>query len=109
MSDNHSLLYSSNVTFARADYYQDQELTQAKKQESFTVTFHDTEYSCRAFYDNHGYRFEGKDIVLDLTVHVQVPIGYDGVVLAFHHGSIAVDGMHLHEVEDENMLLLRLA
>ena len=107
--DNNSGLYGTNISFARADYYQDQELKQAGKQERFTVTYHDQEYKCLALYENAGFHFDGISNVFTVTCYVQVPVGYDGVVLAFHHGSIAIDGMHLHEVEDENMILLRLA
>ena len=109
LNDNRSGLYGANVTFARADYYQDQELTQAKKEEYFTVTYHGKEYRCRAIYENTGFTFDGRNNVFSLTCYVQVPVGYDGVVLAFHHGSISMDGKHLHEVEDEHMLLFRLA
>lgn len=47
--------------------------------------------------------------VFQMTCYAQVPAGYDGVVLAFCHGSIDIDGMHLHEVEDKKLLLCRLA
>ena len=107
--DNNSGLYGTNISFARADYYQDQELKQAKKQEHFTVTYNDKDYKCLALYENAGFYYDGTSNVFHATCYFQVPVGYDGVVLAFHHGSIAIDGMHLHEVEDENMILLRLA
>lgn len=109
LSDNHAHMYGSNITFARADFYEDQELKPAKRQESFTVTYQGKEYRCQAYYDNTGFYYDGGDIVYGLTCHVQVPIGYDGVVLAFHNGSIDVEGMHLHEVNDDDMILLRLA
>lgn len=108
-SDKYSGLYGTNIVFARADYYQDQELKQAKKQERFTVTYNDKEYRCLALYENAGFFFDGSSNVFTVTCYFQVPVGYDGVVLAFQHGSIAIDGMHLHEVEDENMILLQLA
>lgn len=108
-SDNHSGLYGTNVSCARADYYQDQELKQAKKQERFTVTYNSKEYRCMAFYENVGFYYTETSNVFQMTCYVQVPVGYDGVVLAFPHGSIDIDGMHLHEVEDADMLLLRMA
>ena len=108
-NDNHSNLYGADVTCARADYYQDQELKQAGKQERFTVTFHDKQYPCIAMYENIGFSYEDNSNVFRLTCYVQVPVGYDGVVLAFLHGSIDVDGTHLHEANDPNMLLCRLA
>lgn len=108
-SDNHSGLYGTNVTCARADYYQDQELKQADRQERFTVMYHDKEYCCLATYENVGFYFTDSSNVFQMTCYVQVPVGYDGVVLAFCHGGIDVDGMHLHEVEDANMLLCRMA
>lgn len=108
-SDNHSALYGTNIAFARADYYQDQELQQAGKQERFTVTYNDKDYKCLALYENAGFYSDGINNIYKVTCYFQVPAGYDGVVLAFHHGSIAIEGMHLHEVEDENMILLRLA
>ena len=40
---------------------------------------------------------------------VQVPVGYDGTVLAFWHGGMELDGMALHEADAGKMLLLRLA
>lgn len=108
-SDNYSGLYGTNVNCARADYYQDQELKQAKKQERFTVTYHGKEYQCQAIYENAGFYLTDSSNVFQLSCYVQVPVGYDGVVLAFHHSSIDIDGMHLHDVEDENMLLFRMA
>ncbi len=108
-SDNHSKLYSANVTCARADYYQDQELQPAGKQESFTVTFHGKEYRCVALYENVGFYTMDNSDVFRITCYVQVPVGYDGVVLAFLHGRTDVDGKHLHEVDDKNILLCRLA
>lgn len=108
-SDKNSGLYGTNITFARADYYQDQVLKPAKKQERFTVTYNDKEYKCLALYENAGFYFDGASNVFTVTCYFQVPVGYDGVVLAFHHGSAAIDGMHLHEVEDANRILLRLA
>ena len=107
--DKHSSLYGTNVSCARADYYQDQELKQAGKQERFTVTYNGKEYRCLATYENAGFYFAEDGSVFQITCYVQVPVGYDGVVLAFHHGSIHIDGMHLHQVEDEAMLLLRMA
>ena len=108
-SDSRSALYSSKVTFARADYYQDRELKPAKKQEQFTVTYNGKNYKCQAFYENAGFHYTDTGTVFQVSCYVQVPVGYDGVVLAFPHGSIDISGMHLHEVEDQNMLLFRLA
>ena len=108
-SDNASGLYGTNVCCARADYYQDQELNQAKKQDRFAVNYNGKEYRCLVTYENTGFYFTDSSNVYQMTCYAQVPVGYDGVVLAFHHGSIDIDGMHLHEVNDENMLLFRLA
>lgn len=108
-SDNFSGLYGSNVCCARADYYQDQELHPMKKQERFAVTYNGKEYRCLATFENAGFYYTDSSNVFQMTCYAQVPIGYDGVVLAFHHGSIDIDGMHLQEVGDENMLLLRMA
>ena len=108
-NDTFSSLYGTNISCARADYYQDLELKTAKKQERFTVTYNGKDYNCMAFYENAGFYYTEECNVYQMTCYVQVPVGYDGVVLAFSHGSIELNGMHLHEVEDENMLLLRLA
>ena len=108
-SDSHSALYGTNVICARADYYQDQELKEAKKQERFAVTYQGKEYRCLALYENAGFYLSDDSNVFHMTCYVQVPVGYDGVVLAFCHSGIDIEGMHLHEVEDENMLLLRMA
>lgn len=108
-SDNRSGLYGTNVSCTLADYYQDRELNQAVKQDRFAVTYLDKEYRCLALYENAGFYFRDNSNIFQMTVYVQVPVGYDGVVLAFHHGSIDPNGKHLHELEDENMLLLRLA
>ena len=108
-SDNRSGLYGTNVTCALADYYQDLELKQAVKRDRFAVTYQGKEYRCMTLYENVGFYFIDNSNVFQMTVYAQVPIGYDGVVLVFHHGSIDADGRHLHELEDENMLLLRMA
>ncbi len=108
-SDNHSNLYGTNVSCARADYYEDFELKQAKKQDRFSVNYNGKIYKCMAYYENVGFYYTETSNVFQMSCYVQVPIGYDGVVLAFPRGSIDINGMHLHEVEDENMLLLRLA
>lgn len=108
-SDNRSGLYGANVVCTLADYYQDRELKQAVKQDRFAVTYLDKEYRCLALYENAGFIFRDNSNIFQMTVYVQVPVGYDGVVLAFHHGSIDPNGRHLHELEDENRLLLRLA
>ena len=108
-SDGHSGLYGTNVSCARADYYTDQELKQAKKQDRFAVTYNGKEYRCIAYYENVGFYYTENSNVFLMSCYVQVPVGYDGVVLAFPHGSIDLNGMHLHEVEDENMLLFRMA
>ena len=107
--ENRANLYGTNVAFARADYYQDLELKQAKKQDYFTVTYKGKNYSCTAFYEDMGYYYESDGSFFQMTCYVQVPIGYDGVVLAFHHGNLDINGMHLQDVEDENMLLFRMA
>lgn len=108
-NDNHSGLYGANVTCARADFYQDQELNQARKQDRFAVTYQGKEYRCLATYENVGFYYSDNSNVFQMTCYAQVPAGYDGVVLAFCHGSIDIDGMHLHEVVDKNLLLCRLA
>lgn len=108
-SDNRSMLYGTNVVCARADFYQDQELKQAAKQENFTVSYNGKDHRCLAVYEKETYYFEDSSSLVLLTCYVQVPEGYDGVVLAFPHGSIAVDGMHLHEIADASTLLFRLA
>lgn len=107
--DKQSGLYGTNVACALANYYQDQELTPAEKRDRFAVTYNGKEYRCIATYENVEFFFNDNSNVFRMTCYAQVPVGYDGVVLAFHHGSIDIDGMHLHEVEDENMLLCRLA
>lgn len=108
-SDTRSALYGTNVSCVRADYYQDQELKPANKQERFTVTYHGKEYKCLAIYEKGSFYYDDGSSEFYLTCYVQVPEGYDGVVLAFPHSSIAINGMHLQEVEDANMLLFRLA
>lgn len=109
LGDNRFSMYGANVAYARANYYQDQKLKQPKKQEQFSISYNDREYWCVANYDDEGLLFDGRNYVYRLNFCVQVPVGYDGVVLAFHRGSADIDGMHLHALEDENMLLLRLA
>lgn len=109
LGDNRFSMYGANVAYTRANYYQDQKLKQPKKQEQFSISYNDREYWCVANYDDEGLLFDGRNYVYRLNFCVQVPVGYDGVVLAFHRGSADIDGMHLHALEDENMLLLRLA
>lgn len=108
-SDNFSSLYGTNVTCARADYYQDQELKEGKKQEYFKVTYKGKDYRCHINYEDPGFYVTEDGNVFQMTCSVQVPVGYDGVVLAFYHGGTDINGLHLHEVDDENMLLLQLA
>lgn len=107
--DNHAGLYGANVTWALADYYQDQELKPAEKRNRFAVTCNGKEYRCIATYENVGFHYFDSSNVFQMTCYAQVPVGYDGVVLAFCHGSIDMTGMHLHEVADQNTLLCRLA
>jgi len=106
--DNHSILYGTNVAYTRADYYQDQALKKADKHERFTVMYNGKEYPCLINYENAGFQFTEDSCIFRATCYAQVPVGYDGVVLAFYHDSIDIDGMHLHEVEDANMLLCRM-
>lgn len=108
-SDNHSGLYGTNVTCARADYYQDQALKQADKPEYFTVNYNGKDYKCLIRYENTGFYFADDSNIFQMTCYAQVPVGYDGVVLAFYHSGIDIEGMHLQDVDDENLLLLRLA
>ena len=108
-SDGNSGLFGTNVLCARADYYQEQVLKQAKKQETFKVTYHGKEYKCTALYENTGFYYDNDSQVFQMTCYVQVPIGYDGVVLSFFHGGIDVDGKTLKEAADENTLLFRMA
>jgi hypothetical protein len=107
--DNHAGFYGANVNFARADYYHDQELHPAGKQDRFSVMHNDKEYRCVITYENAGFSYYDNSNVYRVTCYAQVPVGYDGVVLAFCHGSTDIDGRHLHEVDDENLLLCRLA
>lgn len=107
--DSNSNLFGSNVICARADYYQEQMLKQTKKQESFHVTYNGKDYKCTAFYENTGFYYDNNCNVFQMTCYVQVPIGYDGVVLAFFHGGTDVEGKQLHEAADENTLLFRMA
>lgn len=108
-SDSNAALFGTNVICTRADYYQDQALKPIKKQETFKVTYQGKEYKCTAFYENVGFYYHNNSSVYQMSCYVQVPIGYDGVVLAFLYGDAEVNGTHLHEVADENTLLLRLA
>lgn len=108
-SDGNSGLYGTNVTCARADYYQDIELKTADKPERFTVNFNGKDYNCTIAYEDAGFSFTEDSNVFHMTCYAQVPAGYDGVVLAFFNSEVPADGLHLHEVADENMLLLRLA
>ena len=108
-SDSRSGVYGTKVACARADYYLEQELKQANKPEYFNVTYNGKEYNCTAFYENMGIHFEDGCDCFQMSCFVQVPVGYDGVVLAFYRGSIDIAGMRLPDVEDENMLLLRMA
>lgn len=107
--DTRSMLYSTNVAWTVADYYQDLELTQAKKQMYFTVNYHEKDYQCLASFENIQRQFTDNSTTFQMTCYIQVPVGYDGVILTFYHGGIDITGMHLHEVHDENMLLFRLA
>lgn len=108
-SDNYSNLYGTNVAYTRADYYEDQVLKQPGKQDRFSVLYNGKEYQCIAAYENVEFYFADNSNVFHMTCYAQVPTGYDGVILAFYHGSIDIDSKHLHEVADENMLLCRLA
>ena len=108
-SDSNSGIYGTDVVCSRADYYQDLELKQANKQDRFRITYNGKEYQCLATYENVGFHYTDNSNIFQMSCYVQVPVGYDGFVLAFTHGSIDIDGMHLHEVDDENMLLFRLA
>lgn len=105
--------YGTLTVCTRADYYTDTTLAEAgDKKETFTVNHQGTEYSdCTAVFENAGFSYE--ESIDGMRFHAecvfQVPTGYDGVVLAFYNGTIDIDGMHLHEVEDANMLLVRLA
>lgn len=108
-SDNRAHLYSVGVAYARADYYEDQPLKKPAGQESFPITFNGREYWCQATWEDMGFTYEEDSFVFRLSFCVQVPVGYDGVVLAFHRGGVDVTGKHLHEVADENLLLLRMA
>ena len=107
-SDYHSDLYGSNVTYARADYYQDQKLSAAKTQEYFRIAYQGKEYRCRILYENVDFYSTEDGNVFQMTCCVQVPVGYDGVVLAFHPSGTDISDKHLHEVEPENILLLQL-
>ena len=100
-------LYGANVSFAMADYYSDHTLKKAKKQENFAVTYNDKKYYCTARYENAGFYYTDEGMIYQVTCYFLVPIGYDGVVLAFPHGSIDLDGQHLHELDGE-VLLFRL-
>ena len=108
-SDSHAGLYGANVAFSLADYYHDRFLTSAEKRDRFSVTYNDKKYQCMVTYENVEFSYYNNSNVYRMTCYAQVPVGYDGVVLAFYHGSINVSGMHLHEVEDANLLLCRLA
>ena len=108
-SDNYAGLYGANVAFSLADYYQDRVLNPAEKRDRFAVNYNGKEYRCVATYENMEFSYYDNSNVFQMTCYVQVPVGYDGVVLAFHHGNIDSSGMHLHEVEDKNLLLCRLA
>ena len=108
-SDSNSGLYGTNVTCARADYYQDVELKAAGKPERFTVNYNGKDYKCTISYEDAGFTFTEDSNIFHMTCYAQVPSGYDGVVLSFHHSAVPIDGLHLHEVADENTLLLRLA
>lgn len=107
-SDGNSGLYGSNVNCARVDYYQDIELKTAGKPERFTVNYNGEDYKCTISYEDAGFYFTEDSNVFQMRCYAQVPVGYDGVVLAFYHSGVSAEGLHLHEVEDENMLLIRL-
>lgn len=108
-SDSNAGLYGANVAFSLADYYQDRVLNPAEKRDRLSVTYNDKNYQCLVTYENVEFTYYDDSNVFQMTCYAQVPAGYDGLVLAFHHGSIDVSGRHLHEVEDKNLLLCRLA
>ena len=107
-SDNRSMLYGSNISFAVADYYQPLELKKAGKKQTFTVRYNDQDYKCTASFEDMGLYYTEDSSIFEMTCCFQVPIGYDGVVLAFYNGSLDIDGMQLNQVEDENLLLFRI-
>ena len=108
-SDNRSMLYGANVSFAIADYYQPKELKKAEKNEQFTIRYKDQDYKCTASFEDSGIYYTEDGMIFLVTCCIQVPIGYDGVVLAFYNGNTEIDGMQLHQLEDENMLLFRMS
>lgn len=109
-SDGNSGQYGTNFTCCRADYYLDHQLKEAgDKPETFTVNFNGTEYDCVCTFENVGWTLTDSSNVFHVSCYAQVPAGYDGVVLAFYHSSIDISGMHLHQVEDDDMVIYRLA
>jgi len=108
-SDSRAHLYSVGVAYSRADFYQDQEMKKPAKQESFPITYNGREYWCQATCEDMGFLYDNDRFIFRMSFSVQVPVGYDGVILAFHRGSPDITGRHLHEVNDGNLLLLQMA
>lgn len=105
--------YGILTTCTRADYYTNTELVVAEdKPIRYSVNYHGTEYSdCVATFENAGFTYE--ESIDGMRFRAQcvflVPAGYDGTVLAFYKGSLEIEEIGLHEIEDENMLIYRLA
>ena len=75
----------------------------------YVVNYHGTDYESTLFYTAKWLGWVNETNTYEYDVYVNVPIGYDGVVIGFHDSKTSWgDGMHIYDIADDNTLFFRM-
>lgn len=75
----------------------------------YVVNYHGTDYESTLFYTAKWLGWVNETNTYEYDVYVNVPIGYDGVVIGFHNSKTSWgDGMHIYDIADVDTLFFRM-
>lgn len=77
---------------------------------SFTVNYNGVDYEDCLFVKNLSHSgWDGNNYLVTYEFSFQVPVGYDGCVIAFYHGATEwAEDQHIYDIADENTIFFRL-
>lgn len=116
-SDENAWNYAASVSWVYGDYYSNEDEDNDNEADdneahSFTVNFNGLDYTECSFEETYGFgKWQAdKTITWTQTYEYLLPVGYDGVILGWYDTSVGEweDGMHMHDVFNDDSLLFRL-
>lgn len=75
----------------------------------YMVNYNGTDYECCLIFDDEWSEWSGNKITYNVNYYVNVPVGYDGVVVGLYNKQHTwEDGMYIYDIADEDSLFFRM-